>query len=43
MKYNIEQINQIGKLLVEVMEEAVSETEEERVGIGDVEMALRES
>ncbi len=42
MEYNIEKINQIGKLLAEVVEEAVTQTEEENVRIGDVEMALRE-
>ena len=43
MEYNIEKINQIGKLLAEVIEEAVTQTEEENVRIGDIEMALRES
>lgn len=43
MKYNIEKINAIGKLLAEVIEEAVKQTESERVRIGDVELALRES
>jgi hypothetical protein len=43
MEYNIEKINQIGKMLAEVIEEAIVQTEEEQVRIGDVEMALRES
>ena len=43
MEYNIEKINEIGKMLVEVIEEAVPQTGAERVRIGDVEMALRES
>ncbi len=43
MDYNIEKINQIGKLLVEVIEEAVRQTEVASVRIGDVEMALRET
>jgi hypothetical protein len=42
MEYNIEKINQIGKMLAEVIEEAVQETEAENVRIGDIEMALRE-
>jgi hypothetical protein len=40
MNYNIEKINQIGKLLAEVVKEAVGQ---EEVLIGDVELALRES
>jgi hypothetical protein len=43
MKYNIEKINQIGKMLAEVIEEAAGQTEAESVRIGDIEMALRES
>jgi hypothetical protein len=43
MEYNIEKINQIGKLLAEVIEEAVTQTEEENVRIGDLEMALHET
>jgi len=43
MEYNIEKINQIGKQLAEVMEEAVTETEVENIRIGDIEMALRET
>jgi len=41
MKYNIEKINEIGKLLAEVIEEAAKQTESAR--IGDVEMVLREN
>ncbi len=43
MEYNIEKINQIGKKLAEVIEEAVQQTEAESVRIGDIEMALREN
>lgn len=43
MKYNIEKVNQISKMVAEVIEDAVKQTEGERVGIGDVEMALRET
>jgi len=43
MEYNIEKINKIGKLLAEVVGEALTQTEEEKVRIGDVEMALRET
>jgi hypothetical protein len=43
MEYNIEKINQIGKMLAEVIEEAMVQTEVEKVRIGDVEMALRET
>lgn len=43
MKYNIEKINQIGKMVAEVIEEAVMQTEEEKVRIGDIEMGLRET
>ena len=42
MKYNIEKINQIGKLLADVVEEAVQAGRQEGVLIGDIEMALRE-
>jgi hypothetical protein len=41
MKYNIEKINEIGKQLAEVIEEAAKQTESAR--IGDVEMVLREN
>ena len=43
MEYNIEKVNQISKMVAEVIEDAVKQTEGERVGIGDVEMALRET
>lgn len=43
MEYNIEKINKIGKLLAEVIGEALTQMEEEKVRIGDVEMALRET
>lgn len=43
MEYNIEKINQIGKMLVEVIGEAVKQREAESVRIGDVEMLLRET
>jgi hypothetical protein len=43
MEYNIEKINQIGKMLAEVREEAMVQTEVESVRIGDVEMVLRET
>lgn len=43
MEYNIEKINQIGKMVAEVIGEAMTQTKEEQVRIGDVEMALRET
>lgn len=43
MKYNIEKINLIGKLLAEVMQEALEDPAQEKVLIGDIEMGLRES
>ena len=43
MEYNIEKINQIGKMLAEVIEEAVRQTESESIRIGNIEMALREN
>jgi hypothetical protein len=43
MEYNIEKINQIGKMLAEVIEEAVGQTEVESIRIGNIEMALREN
>lgn len=43
MNYNIEKINEMGKILAEVIGEAVKQTEAESVRIGDVEMALRET
>ncbi len=43
MKYNIEKINQIGKLLAEIVEEALTSERKEEVRIADVEMGIRES
>jgi len=43
MKYNIEKINQIGKMLAEVVEEAIKAENRKDVLIGDVEMTIRES
>ena len=43
MEYNIEKINQIGKMLVEVIEEAVGQTESRSICIGNIEMVLREN
>ena len=43
MKYNIEKIHQIGKLLAEVIEEAVEQTDAESLRIGNIEMTLREN
>jgi hypothetical protein len=43
MKYNIEKINEIGKLLVEVVEAAANQEGKEEIRIGDIEMVLRES
>ena len=43
MNYNIEKINEIGKLLSEVVEDAIKGEGQAEVLIGDVEMALRES
>jgi len=43
MQYNIEKINQIGKLLAEVVEEALKTESKEEALIGNVEMAMRES
>src|SRR3989304_3197853 len=43
MEYNIEKINQIGRLLAEVVEEAINKEGQAEVLIGDVEMAMRES
>jgi len=43
MKYNIEKINEIGKMLAEVVEEALQTEGQAEVLIGDVEMVLRES
>ena len=43
MKYNIEKINQIGKILAEIVEEALEEESQEGVRIADIEMGVRES
>ena len=43
MKYNIEKINEIGKLLAEVVEDALKTEGEKAILIGEIEMALRES
>lgn len=42
MNYNIEKVNQISKLLAEVVEEAINAEGKEEVLIGDVELAMRE-
>ena len=41
MKYNIEKINLIAAKVAEVVKEALAEEEQERILIGDVEMAMR--
>lgn len=43
MKYNIEKINLIGKMLAEVIAEAIMDEGAEEILIGDVEMTIRES
>ena len=43
MEYNIEKINQIGKLLAEIVEEALEAKGGEGILIGDIEMAMREN
>lgn len=43
MNYNIEKINEIGKQLAEVVEDAIKGEGQAEVLIGDVEMVLRES
>jgi len=43
MKYNIEKINEISKILAEVVEDAIKVEGSRDILIGDVEMALRES
>jgi hypothetical protein len=43
MEYNIEKINEIGKMLAAVIEEAVGQAGSESIRIGDVEMAMREN
>src|SRR3990170_869166 len=42
MKYNIEKINLIAQKVAEVVKEAMEEEDQEKVLIGDVEMAMRE-
>jgi len=41
MKYNIEKINLIAQKVAEVVKEAMEEEDQEKVLIGDVEMAMR--
>lgn len=43
MKYNIEKINEIGKLVAELVEEAIEMEGKEELLIGDIEMTMRES
>jgi hypothetical protein len=43
MKYNIEKINEIGKLLAEIVEEALAGERQAEVRIADIEMEVRES
>ncbi len=43
MKYNIEKINKIGKLLAEIVEEALAGERQKDVRIADVEMEVLES
>ena len=43
MKYNIEKINEIGRLLEEVVEEAIMDEGKGGALIGEVEMRMRES
>lgn len=43
MKYNIEKINQIGKMLAEIVEEALAGERKEGVRIADIELEVRES
>ncbi len=43
MKYNIEKIKEIGKLLAETVEEALAGEKREDVRIADIEMEVRES
>jgi hypothetical protein len=40
MKYNIEKINEIGKLLAEIVEEALVGERKEDVRIADIEMGV---
>jgi hypothetical protein len=43
MKYNIEKINEIGKLLAEIVEEELAGKKREDIRIADIEMEVRES
>jgi hypothetical protein len=43
MKYNIEKINEIGKMLAEIVEEALAGERKEDVRVADIEMGIRES
>jgi len=43
MKYNIEKIKEIGKLLAEIVEEALAGEKQEDIRIADIEMGVRES
>lgn len=43
MKYNIEKINEIGKQLAEIVEEALAGEGQEDVRIAEIEMGVRES
>ena len=43
MKYNIEKINEIGKLVAELVEEALETEGQEDILIGDIEIAMRGS
>ena len=43
MKYNIEKINEIGKLVAEIVEEALAGERQEGLRIADIEMEVRES
>ena len=42
MKYNIEKINEIGKMVAEVVADALQTEGRENVLIGDIEMVMRE-
>jgi len=43
MKYNIEKINEIGKLLAELVEEDLAGEKREGIRIADIEKEVRES
>ena len=43
MKYNIEKINEIGKQLAEIVQEALAGEKREDIRIADIEMEVRES